>query len=100
MSKKTLLASILLFCVCVLFGAAVITGFNPTKNILPIANASNVTIGTRTPITNVSFNANDLSKAFADGQNQANLQLAKQRAQLLTDQHDLNDSQKIGRAHV
>ena len=66
MSKKTLLASILLFCVCVLFGAAVITGFNPTKNILPIANASNVTIGTRTPITNVSFNANDLSKAFTE----------------------------------
>ncbi|MBS4027073.1 MAG: Do family serine endopeptidase [Ignavibacteriales bacterium] len=65
MSKKSLLATVLLFCVSVLFGAVVVSGFKSETTALPIPDET-VNIGAPTPITTAGFNAQDLSKAFTE----------------------------------
>ena len=65
MTKKSLLAAILLGCVTILFGAVVISGFKSHEEFIPATNAS-VAIGAPTPISSDVTSATQLSKSFTE----------------------------------
>ncbi|MBM4165976.1 MAG: Do family serine endopeptidase [Ignavibacteria bacterium] len=64
MTKKSLLATVLLVCVSVLFAAIVISGLKTSEEIT--LTGASVSVGTAIPSSTAVFNTQELSKAFIE----------------------------------